>query len=149
MNKKTHSITENKSVKKPRRAGLEKGRGRMRSKGRQINASAHNDVRRLLGGRKRRRDLLLEHLHLVQDYYGCLSLDHLAALASGSERVQRSRQASLFALEGDQLLARQRFSVATDQFGFVVERVERTEASTAEDHHHLAGPGVKWACLAA
>ena len=70
MNKKTHSITENKSVKKPRRAGLEKGRGRMRSKGRQINASAHNDVRRLLGGRKRRSDLLLEHLHLVQDYCG-------------------------------------------------------------------------------
>ena len=81
MNKKTHSITENKSVKKRHRAGLEKGRGRMRSKGRQINASAHNDVRRLLGGRKRRRDLLLEHLHLIQDYYGCLSLDHLAALA--------------------------------------------------------------------
>ena len=123
MNIKTHSITENTSVKKQRRAGLEKGRGRMRSKGRQINASAHNDVRRLLGGRKRRSDLLLEHLHLVQDYYGCLSLDHLAALAAGSERVQRSSQAALFALEGDQFLARQRLSVSPHQFGFVVEEI--------------------------
>ena len=28
-----------------------------------------------------RRDLLLEYLHLLQDHYGCLFVDHLAALA--------------------------------------------------------------------
>jgi formate dehydrogenase len=38
-------------------------------------------VRGLLGGRPRRRDLLIEHLHLIQDKYGHLSAAHLAALA--------------------------------------------------------------------
>ena len=38
-------------------------------------------MRALLGARERRRDLLIEHLHLIQDRYGCLSAAHLAALA--------------------------------------------------------------------
>jgi NADH:ubiquinone oxidoreductase subunit F (NADH-binding)/NADH:ubiquinone oxidoreductase subunit E len=38
-------------------------------------------VRALLGDRSRRRDLLIEHLHLIQDRYGHLSAAHLAALA--------------------------------------------------------------------
>ena len=36
----------------------------------------------LLTDRPRRRDLLIEHLHLIQDQYGYLSAAHLAALAS-------------------------------------------------------------------
>jgi formate dehydrogenase len=39
-------------------------------------------VRALLGDRPRRRDLLIEHLHLIQDHYGYLSAAHLAALAA-------------------------------------------------------------------
>ncbi len=35
----------------------------------------------MLGERPRRRDLLIEHLHLMQDRYHCLSVAHLAALA--------------------------------------------------------------------
>ena len=38
-------------------------------------------VRALLGARPRRRDLLIEHLHLIQDAEGCLPAAHLAALA--------------------------------------------------------------------
>jgi NADH:ubiquinone oxidoreductase subunit F (NADH-binding)/NADH:ubiquinone oxidoreductase subunit E len=38
-------------------------------------------VRALLGDRPRRRDLLIEHLHLIQDRYGHLSAPHLVALA--------------------------------------------------------------------
>jgi NADH:ubiquinone oxidoreductase subunit F (NADH-binding)/NADH:ubiquinone oxidoreductase subunit E len=38
-------------------------------------------VRALLGDRPRRRDLLIEHLHLIQDRYRGLSAAHLAALA--------------------------------------------------------------------
>ena len=38
-------------------------------------------MRALLGERPRRRDLLIEHLHLIQDRYGHLSAAHLAALA--------------------------------------------------------------------
>jgi formate dehydrogenase len=40
------------------------------------------DVRALLTDRSRRRDLLIEHLHLIQDQYGHLSAPHLAALAA-------------------------------------------------------------------
>ena len=35
----------------------------------------------MLGDRERRRDLLIEHLHLLQDHFGCLHARHLAALA--------------------------------------------------------------------
>src|SRR4029078_1205480 len=35
----------------------------------------------LLGKRERRRDLLIEHLHLLQDRFGCLYARHLVALA--------------------------------------------------------------------
>ena len=38
-------------------------------------------MRELLGERSRQRDLLIEHLHLIQDKYGNLSAAHLAALA--------------------------------------------------------------------
>src|SRR5690606_23823943 len=35
----------------------------------------------LLGDESRRRDLLIEHLHKIQDHYGCLADKHLVALA--------------------------------------------------------------------
>jgi len=50
-------------------------------KGRQVDPTALDDVRALLGERERRRDLLIEHLHLIQDKYRHLSAAHLAALA--------------------------------------------------------------------
>src|SRR6516225_5027266 len=50
-------------------------------KGRQVDPTALGEVRALLGERDRRRDLLIEHLHLIQDQYGRLSAAHLAALA--------------------------------------------------------------------
>lgn len=51
-------------------------------KGRQVDASALSRVRRLLGDAPRRRDLLIEYLHRIQDKFGHLSAAHLAALAS-------------------------------------------------------------------
>jgi len=50
-------------------------------KGRRVEPHAADEVRALLGKRPRRRDLLIEHLHLIQDRYGHLSVQHLAALA--------------------------------------------------------------------
>ncbi len=50
-------------------------------KGRPLDDRAVGDVRALLGVRPRRRDLLIEFLHLIQDEYGCLSARHLRALA--------------------------------------------------------------------
>ena len=58
-----------------------RGRGRHTPKGRQLEDAALAEVRRLLGDRPRRRDLLIEFLHLIQDRYGQLSAQHLAALA--------------------------------------------------------------------
>lgn len=57
-----------------------KGKGRRTPKGRQLDDSALDEIRTLLGDRPRRRDLLIEHLHLIQDHYGHLSAAHLRAL---------------------------------------------------------------------
>src|SRR3954466_7371640 len=56
-------------------------RPRRTPKGRQVDPRALDEVRALLGDRPRRRDLLIEHFHLIQDHYGHLSAAHLAALA--------------------------------------------------------------------
>jgi formate dehydrogenase len=56
-------------------------RPRQTPKGRQVDPQALEEVQALLIDRPRRRDLLIEHLHLIQDHYGHLSAPHLAALA--------------------------------------------------------------------
>src|SRR5467141_5411599 len=64
------------------RGGLgRRNRPRKTPKGRQVEPQALAQVCALLGDRERRRDLLIEHLHLIQDRYGHLSAAHLAALA--------------------------------------------------------------------
>ena len=61
------------------------GEGRRRAKstlkGRQTDPAAAHEIELLLGDRPRRRDLLIEHLHLIQDTYHQISAAHLAALA--------------------------------------------------------------------
>jgi len=57
-------------------------RKRAAPKGRRVDPAALADVVALLGDRPRRRDLLIEYLHLIQDRYGYLSAAHLAALAA-------------------------------------------------------------------
>jgi formate dehydrogenase len=61
------------------------GEGRRRAKatpkGRQVDPTAAHEIETLLGDRPRRRDLLIEHLHLIQDKYHQISAEHLAALA--------------------------------------------------------------------
>ncbi|MGC2775929.1 MAG: NADH-ubiquinone oxidoreductase-F iron-sulfur binding region domain-containing protein [Bradyrhizobium sp.] len=61
------------------------GEGRRRAKatpkGRQVDPTAAHEIAELLGERPRRRDLLIEHLHLIQDAYHQISAAHLAALA--------------------------------------------------------------------
>ncbi len=58
-----------------------KGKGRHTPKGRQLDDQAWDEVKALLGDRPRRRDLLIEFLHLIQDACGCLSAPHMRALA--------------------------------------------------------------------
>ncbi|HWN49833.1 MAG TPA: NAD(P)H-dependent oxidoreductase subunit E [Xanthobacteraceae bacterium] len=63
-------------------------RPRQTPKGRQIDPRALGEVQALLGARPRRRDLLIEFLHLIQDRYGHISAPHLAALADEMKLAQ-------------------------------------------------------------
>ena len=54
---------------------------RATAKGRPVDPAALAQVRTVLGDAPRRRDLLIEHLHRIQDRYGCLTAAHLVALA--------------------------------------------------------------------
>ena len=62
------------------------GAGRKRAKstpkGRQVDPTAAHEIELLLGDRPRRRDLLIEHLHLIQDKYHQISAAYLAAAPS-------------------------------------------------------------------
>ncbi len=69
-----------------------RGRGRPSPKGRQVDPRALARVREILGERPRRADLLIEHLHLLQDRLGHLSAADLAALA----HEMRLAQAEVF-----------------------------------------------------
>ena len=62
-------------------SGASRQRKREAPKGRRVEPQALAEVRALLGAESRQRDLLIEHLHKIQDRYGCLASSHLAALA--------------------------------------------------------------------
>ena len=61
------------------------GRGLMRRsyvpKGRQVDPDCVKEIRQRLGDAPLRRDLLIEHLHVIQDSFGCIHAHHLVALA--------------------------------------------------------------------
>ena len=57
------------------------GKGRKTPKGRQYDDNALKEVEELLSNLELRSDLLIEHLHRVQDEFGHLSMRHLRALA--------------------------------------------------------------------
>ncbi len=63
-------------------------RKRRQPKGRQVDPAALAEVRALLGEAPRRRDLLIEHLHAINDRYGQLAAPHLAALAAEMKMSQ-------------------------------------------------------------
>ena len=67
---------------------VSKQRKRQAPKGRRVDAGALEEVRRLLGNESRQRDLLIEHLHKIQDSFGHLSAAHLAALAQEMRLAQ-------------------------------------------------------------
>jgi len=82
-------------MKHPKRSVVKRGHpgaGKKRTgktpKGRQPDPAALTEIKQLLGSRPRRRDLLIEHLHLIQDHFGHLSARHLAALAEEMRLAQ-------------------------------------------------------------
>src|SRR5438874_6911468 len=74
----SHDAQQVRSFEHP---GGERKRAKSTPKGRQVEPQAADEIAALLGDRPRRRDLLIEHLHLIQDTYKQISAAHLAALA--------------------------------------------------------------------
>src|SRR6202795_635720 len=74
----SHDVQQVRSFEHP---GEGRKRAKSTPKGRQIDPQAAEEIALLLGDRPRRRDLLIEHLHLIQDTYNRISAAHLAALA--------------------------------------------------------------------
>src|SRR5216684_8249740 len=74
----SHDVRQVRSFEHP---GEGRRRAKSTPKGRQIEPQAAEEISLLLGDRQRRRDLLIEHLHLIQDTYHQISAAHLAALA--------------------------------------------------------------------
>lgn len=60
---------------------LETSRDVSLPKGRQVDDIVLSDVKEIIGNMPIRRDLLIEVLHLIQDKFGHLSAQHIAALA--------------------------------------------------------------------
>ncbi|MDB5945411.1 MAG: NAD-dependent formate dehydrogenase flavoprotein subunit [Ramlibacter sp.] len=63
-------------------------RKRQAPRGRRVDPAALADVQRLLGDESRQPDLLIEHLHKIQDHFGHLPAAHLAALAQEMRLAQ-------------------------------------------------------------
>ncbi|OQW55384.1 MAG: NADH-quinone oxidoreductase subunit F [Proteobacteria bacterium SG_bin9] len=76
-----HDVKELQKVRAFEHPGEGRKRAKATPKGRQVDPYAAEEIERLLGDRSRRRDLLIEHLHLIQDTYHQISAAHLAALA--------------------------------------------------------------------
>ena len=74
----SHDVQKVRSFEHP---GAGRKRAKSTPKGRQVDPQAAEEIALLLGDRPRRRDLLIEHLHLIQDKYHQISASHLAALA--------------------------------------------------------------------
>src|SRR5258707_11988943 len=74
----SHDVQKVRSFEHP---GEGRKRAKSTPKGRQIDPQAAEEIALLLGDRPRRRDLLIEHLHLIQDTCQQISAAHLAALA--------------------------------------------------------------------
>jgi formate dehydrogenase beta subunit len=67
---------------------VSKQRKREAPKGRRVDPQALAEVQGLLGSASRQADLLIEHLHKIQDHYKHLSVAHLAALAQEMRLAQ-------------------------------------------------------------
>src|SRR3954467_3764398 len=76
-----HDVQDLQKVRAFEHPGAGRKRAKATPKGRQVDPTAAHEIELLLGERPRRRDLLIEHLHLIQDKYRQISAAHLAALA--------------------------------------------------------------------
>ena len=79
MSEAVSALPSDRSSKTKKRGG---GGLRSTPKGRRVDPKAQEEILELLADTPRRRDLLIEHLHKIQDRFGCLQARHLVALAA-------------------------------------------------------------------
>ena len=72
MESKTAEVVAARQTRRPRTS----------PKGRSVDPKALAEVQALLGDAPRRADLLIEHLHKIQDHYGHIAAPHMVALAA-------------------------------------------------------------------
>ena len=117
-----------------------KGRKSSLPKGRQLDEAALLEVQNALGDRPRKRDMLIEFLHLIQDRNGCLPAAHIRALAE----EMRLSQAEVYEVasfydhfdvvrEGDQIPAPLTIRVC-DSLSCMMNGAEQLIASLDKDH---------------
>ena len=82
MSDRSQPSSSGSAIDSPSRGKGKRSRVRSTPRGRQVDPQAREEVVALLGDAPRRRDLLIEYLHLIQDRFGCLSAPHLVALAA-------------------------------------------------------------------
>ncbi len=73
------NMNNNNTHQKPSR--LNKKATLLHPKGRQLNMAALKEIQILLSDSPKKKQLLIEYLHLIQDKYGHLSIDHMHALS--------------------------------------------------------------------
>jgi NADH:ubiquinone oxidoreductase subunit F (NADH-binding)/NADH:ubiquinone oxidoreductase subunit E len=81
-------VSSNSTRGRPRHPGRGTGAARIRPKGRRVDPGLRAEVRSIIGDGPRRRDLLVEYLHALQDRLGHLPVGHLAALAAELDLAQ-------------------------------------------------------------
>src|SRR6516162_8870364 len=85
MSETVSALPSDRSSKTKKRGG---GGLRSTPKGRRVDPKAQEEIQELLADTPRRRDLLIEHLHKIQDRFGCLQARHLVALAAEMKLAQ-------------------------------------------------------------
>ena len=64
------------------------GKGKKTPRGRQAQNIHLEEISELLGDKPRKKDLLIEFLHLIQDKFGCINFEHVSALAEELKLAQ-------------------------------------------------------------
>ncbi len=64
------------------------GKGKKSAKGRQAQSVHLQEISDLLANLPRRKDLLIEYLHLIQDQFGSINFNHISALAEELKLAQ-------------------------------------------------------------
>ena len=119
-------------------------RKRQYAKGRQVDPAALQDVQNFLGDASRQKDLLIEHLHKINDHFGHLPVAHLVALA----QEMRLAQTEVFEVASFYHHFALRFENDADDQAVSLRVCDSLSCEMAGAHDLIAKLGVHFADLA-